>query len=262
MTGLKPRKYKDNRRYSFSRTFGSTSSLEPIDLDSELANFNQNKPNLVTGDPAYPNGCTAFARTDIATNEDRIIYKPGFTYEKSCFIENVPIGSPLQMGTAFKAGIVYGLLAVGETTDDQALFHRRGAYFEVHPIPGQDYFDAIWSALVTGRRGVSIGTPWFPEMTGSSSVSSVWIRPTSDWHDWEAIGVEISNGIPWMKVKWWGGEPKLFSRETVNALCSVQGSDLLTDVDGKATGMDIQTVQLTIRQTLLNYYYRLLKLVS
>lgn len=261
MQGLSLRKYKDNRRFSFPHTFGTAPELVDIDLDTSLSNPNQNLPNPVTGDPALPNGCTAFARADIATNEDRIIYKPGFTYEKACFMENVPVGSPLPLETTFKAAIVYGLQAVGETTDAQALAHRRGPYFEVHPVAGQDMFDSLWSALIVGRRCISVGTLWYPELTAAAIVDSIQIRPTLDGHDWEAVGVQTVNGQPYMKIKWWGGAPKLFSRMTVNALCATAGSDALTDTDGKATGTDIQTVKLTILQTLVSYYYRWLKLV-
>lgn len=262
MYGLVPRWFRDHKRYSFRRTFGTTQSLADIDLDTGLSNFDQNSPNPITGDPALPNGCTAFTRTDIATNEDSIIYKPGFTYEKSCYMENVSLGAPLTLETSFKSGVVYGLLAVGETTDEQALVHRRGPYFEVHPGPSQDYFDAVWSALTIGKRGISVGTPWFPELTSAAIVDSIQMRPTSEFHNWEACGVQTIHGIPYMKVKWWGGPRKLFSRMTVNALCSAKGSDLLTDTDGKATGIDIQFVKLTIMQTLLSYYYRFIKLLT
>lgn len=259
MAGLIPRKYRDNRRYSFHRTFGSTTELVPCDFDISLSNFNQNIPNPITGEPAYPNGCTAFTRADIATNEDKIIYKPGFTYEKSCYMANVPIGESLPLETSFKSGIVYGLQALGETTDTQALAHRRGPYFEVHPKIGQDYFDAIWSALLIGKKGISIGTPWFPELSRAGIVDNIQIRPTDDWHDYEGIGVQLVNGQPYLKVKWWSGPPKLFSRITVNTLCSVKGTDLLTDVNGKAMPQDIQNIRLDLFQLLLSYYYRLLK---
>lgn len=258
MPGLLPRKYKSQKRYSYPRTFGTTSVLSDCDFDTGLSNFNQNEPNQVTDDPALPNGCTDFARADIATNEDHIIYKPGFSYGKSCLIANVPFGSALPLETAFKSGIVYGLQAVGETTDAQALAHRRGPYFEVHPLNGQDYFDAIWSAMLLGKKCVSVGAPWFPEMTESASISDVNLRPATDWHAWEACGVKTTNGIPWMKVKWWGGEPKWFGRNAVNSLLSVSGSDCICDTDGKATPADIKTVRLNIIEVLISFYQELL----
>ncbi len=262
MNGLTPRTYKDHRRFSFPKTFGTTADLAYLDLDTNTANFNENIPNPITEEPAMPNGCTAFARTDIAMNEDKIIYKPSFTYEKSCLMENVPIGSPLELETAFKSSIVYGLLALGETTDAQALTHRRGPYFEVHPVAGQDWFDALWSALQRGQKGISVGMPWFGDQINFlTQVESVVIHQTDDWHNPEAVGVQEVNGKPYMKLKWWGGQPKLFSREAINMLMAVNGTDALTDVDGKYMPNDIFTVQLTIKQTLISYYYRLLHLL-
>ena len=262
MPGLTPRKYKSHKRYSYPRTFGTTTVLTDCDFDLNLGNFNQNEPNPITGDPALPNGCTALARADVATNEDSILYDPGFTYKKSCLIANVPVGSALPMEAAFQSGIVYGLQAVGETTDAEALTHRRGPYFEVEPVNGQDYFDSLWSAMLVGKKCISVGTPWFPELTGSSIVNDITIRPTTDWHDWEACGVTTTNGIPMMKVKWWGGEPKMFGRNAVNSLLGVSGSDALCDTDGKATPADIQTVRLNIMQVLLSYYYELLAIFN
>lgn len=257
--GLKPRKYKSRRRYSYQRTFGSATVLTDCDFDLNIADFNQNEINPVTGDIPLPNGCTAFARTDIGMNEDNIIYDPEFTYEKSCFIAGVPVGSPLPLEASFKSGIVYGLRALGETTDAQALTHRRGPYFEVEPVNGQDYFDALWSTMLLGKKCVSVGTPWFPEMTDAASITDVNIRPTIDWHNWEACGVKTTDGVSWMKVKWWGGEPKWFGRDAVNSLLSVSGSDVLCDTDGKATPADIRTVRLNIMQVLLSYYHELLE---
>lgn len=259
MPGLRPRRFRDHRRYSYAHTFGTTSALIDCDLDLDLANFNQNEPNPVTGEPAYPNGCTGFTRADIATNEDKTIYKPGFTYGKTCLIENVPVGQGCSLESAMKSGIVYGLQAIGETTDQEALAHRRGPYFEVRPVSGQDYFNAIWSALQVGQRCISVGTPWFPELTYvNNPVDSVILRETSDWHNWEACGVQTINGTPYMKVKAWTGRTYWFGRAVVNALMSVQGSDCLADTDGKYQPTDIQTVRLTIMQTLLSFMYRLL----
>jgi hypothetical protein len=84
------------------------------------------------------------------------------------------------------------------------------------------------------------------------------IRPTADAHNWEITGVSTQNGVQRMHVKWWGGQPKWFGRAAVNALTAAKGSDCLTDVDGKATPADIQTVKLTIMQTLVSYLQRLL----
>lgn len=259
--GLKLRRFKDHRRYDFHRTFGGAPALTDCEFDLSLSDFNQNLPNPVTGDPALPNGCTGFTRADIASNEDHILYKPGFTYRKTCLIEGVAVGEPCSLESSFKSGVVYGLQAVGEDTDAQALPHRRGPYFEVTRGNG-DWFDSLWSALLKGNRSLSAGTAWYPEMTAASVVDSVQARPTADGHNWEITGVTTANGVPRMHVKWWGGEPKWFGRAAVNSLMGAQGSDCLTDVDGKATPADIRTVRLSIIEVLISYYQRLIALLQ
>lgn len=246
---------KDPRRLSFPKTFGSTTELVDIDLDLNLSNFNQHFPSAI--DPALPNACTAFSRADTATNEDRIIYDPQFTYEKACFLENVPIGSPLTLESAYKSARTDGLKAVGEP-EGMELSHRRGPYFEVHPVKGQDWFDALWSALIKGKRPISLGTMWYPEMTAARVIDGIAIRPTSDGHAYEVCGVQTTDK-PRMKVKWWGGEVKWFGREAVNALMNAQGSDNLTDVDGKATPEDLKSIGFIylLKQDLLMFLKRL-----
>jgi hypothetical protein len=75
------------------------------------------------------------------------------------------VGDPCTLQSSFKSGVVCALQAVGETTDAQALAHRRGPYFEVTKLPGLDWFDSLWSALQMGTKPVSVGTVWFPELT-------------------------------------------------------------------------------------------------
>lgn len=261
MTGLKlhkPNIFKDHQQLSFHKTFGSTVNLIDIDLDKNLSNFNQNTPNPLTGEPALPNGCTAFARADTATNEDQIIYDPNFTYTLACQEENVPVGSPLYLETAYKVSRYGGLKAVSEASGKE-LNHRRGPYFWIAPKVGQDWFDAMWSALVMGVRPLSVGSNWYPEMTQMTIIDEVNIRPTSDGHAWEVCGVSTQNGIPRMKVKWWGGAPKWFGRSAINSLLSQSGSVCLTDVDGKATVADLRSTGFIslLMQELINFITRL-----
>ncbi len=267
MPGLKLRKkniFKDHKRYSFRKTFGSAYSqaLIDIDLDLNLSNFNQNLPNPQTGGPALPNACTCFARADAATNEDRIIYDPEFTYRQSCYIENVPFGAPLYLETPYKSGRTDGLKALGEP-EGQELNHRRGPYFEIHPSFGQDYFDALWSALLIGGKPITLASVWYPEMTNLTIVDAVSIRPTNDGHAIEICAVKTTDA-PRMKIKWWGGSPKYFGRSAINSLMSVSGADCLTDVDGKATISDLKSIGFItlLRQELLNFLQRLLALQS
>lgn len=254
---LRKRCFKDHKRRSFPKSFGTTTNLVDCEYDLNLTNLNQNIPNAI-GDPALPEACTAFLRADMATNEDRIIYDPQFTYDKACFEQNVPVGSPLPLQAAFDSARVDGLKAVGEP-EGMELNHRRGPYAEVHPMGGQDWFDAIWSALNIGKRPIGNGTLWYNQLTQNTTVDSLTIIPSSDGHAWEITGVTTTDQ-PRMHIKWWGGEPKWFSRATINALLGATGSDCLMDVDGKATLDDLKSVGFiyTLRVMLLSLLKRLL----
>ncbi len=263
MNGLVPRRYNDHRRYSFARTFGSNALLIDCDFDTGLLNPDQNAPNSITGDPIMPNGCTGETRADIATNEDHLIYRAGFTYKKTCLIEGVSYGQPCTLESSFKSGIDYGLQAVGEITDDEALVHRRGPYFEVHPVGSQDYFTAMWNAIQTGEKCISVGSPWYIEMTEAIDGIVDNFKPYApdDWHNWEACGVKTTDQ-PRIKIKAWDGKIRWFNRETINNLMQITGTDCLTDVDGKATINDIQSVRLTVIQTIMSYLHRLIGLLT
>ena len=266
-SGLIPREYRDHRRYSYQRTFGAAQVLHDLDLDAGLTNFDQNKVNPVFKNGPYPNGCSGYTAADIATDADKIVYDPGFNYEMTLLMDNLPQDAPCTLQASMKAPVVYGLHAEGEP-EELALNHRRGPYFEVDQIPGLDWFDSFWSAMQTGGRSISVGTPWYLELTNAKKgiVDDVFIRDTPFWHAWKACGVKTINGKPYLKVKAWVGPKKgdkgfyYFSRETVNKLMAVKGTDALTN--SKATPGDIRVVQLTIQQTVISYMYRLLKLLK
>lgn len=266
--GLKPRKYLDHRNFDYHRTFGSiTSFVDSLDLDAGLTMPNQNVPDSTWGNPPYPNGCTAFTTTDVATDEDKAIYDPGFTYKQTLLIEGSPMGSGCTVQDSMKSATVYGLRATGELPD-QALQHRRGPYFEIRPTDGMDWFDSARSALQMNRRSVSVGTQWFPSITYAYGgvVNDVVLVPTTDWHNYKACGFRNINDIQYIKVKPWVGD-KLgdagfywFGRIAFNKLMSVDGTGAFTNAH--AMPGDILTVKLTIAQTLLSYYYRLLSLLN
>lgn len=249
---------RNPRRLSFAKTFGTTTALTDCNFDKNLSNFNQNIPNPTDGDPALPEACTCFARCDTATNEDAIIYDPLYTYQHSCLLENVPFGSPLLLQTPYDSARTDGLKAISEAPGNE-LTHHRGPYFEIHPTWGQDYFDAFWSALLTGQKPFSAGTVWYPEMNNMTNIDVVNIRPTTDGHAYEICGV-VTTDQPRLVVKWWGGELKYFGRAAINALMAQQGSDAIMDMDGKATPADLHSVGFItlLRQELVNLITRLL----
>lgn len=265
--GFKPRKYLDHRNYSYGHTFGTTEAfLTELNFDARLTVPDQNKPDPRFNNPAFPNGCTAFTTTDIATDEDKNVYNPAFTYARTLLLEDAVSGSPCSIQDSLKSSMVYGL-AQKDEGDAEALHHRRGPYFEIRPTNGQDWFDAIRSSVQKNKRSVSVGTQWFPEFTTASGgiVDSFSLRNTNDWHDFKVSGWKPVGNKQYLIVKPWVG-PDLgdkgffyFSRETVNKLFSVKGCGVFTNAH--ALPSDIQSVQLTLLQTLVSYYYRLLDLI-
>lgn len=248
----------DHRDFDFNRTFrlyGGVSVL-PVEfnLDAGLSMPDQNTDGL-------PEGCTSYAQTDLCSDEDRILYQQKFTYQKTLYMDNLPPGSPCNIRTSLNSTIVYGTLATGETTDAQALNHRRGQYFSVQP--SGDWFDGIRVTLMT-NRSVSIGTPWPTEWeTPLKGVipQSFTLTGKEPWHNWVICGWKQVNNVPFLIGRTWQGKNygdgglAYFSRETINAVMKISGTGAFTLA--QANPQNIQNVRLTLMQTLLSYYYRL-----
>lgn len=267
-TGLKPRKYLDHKNYDYGRTFGTTEVLlSDLNFEAGITNPSQNQPDNLFGNPAFPNGCTAFTTTDIATDEDKVQYNPGFTYARTLLIEDAAPNSPCSIEDSMKSSTDYGLQAHGET-DTDALTHRRAPYFEIRPHNGQDWFDAARSAIQTNKRSISVGTQWFPEFTASGGVVDDFnLRSTTDWHcykvsGWIPKGTNIYLIVkPWLGPEYGDNGFFYFSRTAFNKLMSVSGTGMFTNAHAQPG--DIQTVRLSIQQLILSLSMRLLgKLVQ
>lgn len=266
MNGLRPRRFKDSRRFSFPRTFGAVSRIDyNFNVDPGLSMPNQNVPDPYWGRPALPNGCTGFGTSDIATTEDRILYDPESTYRWTLMIQGGKEGDTCTLQDSFKSATVYGVRAKGET-DEQALVHRRSPYFEIERHDGLDWFDSIISAVKINAKPVSLGTPWLPQWELVGKDGKITYAPSGKnfqiWHDWNATGAETIDGIPYLIGKSWQGSEYgdggfvYFPREIINVLMSIKGTDALTNA--KARPGDIQAVKLNIIEVLLSYMYRLL----
>lgn len=242
----------------FHKTFGSISAL-PADfnLDSGLTDFNQNIANPVFGTPAQPEGCTGMTQSDVATDSDHIIYSPYFTYEKTCYMMNVPVGQPCDMTDSLNSMIVYGLEASGETTDQQALTHRRGKPYSVQPING-DLFMGMISAMSVSNESISFGSTWYQSF--DRPINGIVPAPTgpTSGHNWKICGLKTINGTPYLIAKPWLGAGWgdrgfcYFSREILNKL----GGEAFTF--SKATAVDTLVTRYTLMETLLSYLQRLL----
>lgn len=274
-SGTKP-SYRDNRDLDFHRNFGSFAGFsDNFSVDS--GGFpNQNADG-------NPYECTAYCTCDIAKDEDSIEYLPGYLYAKTLLVSgDPPTTQGADIRTALKASTVYGLLPAGKASveledssegfnanyrnwpialDLEAANHRRGQYFNVQPLG--DWFDGIRSAIQKNNLPVSIGTPWYPEweQVTSDGIISGLGKQMSGWHNWKIAGWKTIDGAPYLMGKTWQGPNYgdhgwiYFSRETINALWKIYGTQAFTIA--KAGTQDIQTIKVDIIQTILSFLARL-----
>ena len=241
---------KDHRDRSFPRTFGSVRSF-PTDFntDAGLTMPDQNADG-------YPNGCTGYTQSELATDEDKQVYDPAYTYDKSLFIMGGKDGDPVDMRSSLKSTIIYGLKLKGNDTDNP-YSHRRGAYYNVTDETGLDYFDDIRSALLTNNYSVSIATPWYSEWNyGNGTVSNPGSQIIS-WHNWKVCGWKTIGGVPFLVGKTWQGKNVgdngwlYFSRECINAIMEISGTGAFTLAP--ASPSNLQNIKTTFLEWILSY---------
>jgi hypothetical protein len=253
---------RDNRDHSYHRTFGSVGTFpQTFNTDAGFGIPNQDMDG-------FPNGCTGYTQASIASDEDKVVYKPYFTYEKTLFMGNEPMGAPCDLRDSLKSTIVYGLQRDTEKTDEEALQHRRGRYFNVQPTT--DWFDGIRSAIYTNNRSVSMGTSWFIEFNISHGfVDRFYYNGNPNnypRHNYKACGWTTKGGDPYLKVLPWQGRGYgkdgflYFSRDVVNKLMSIDGSGAFTFA--KAKPEDIQNIRSTTMQVLVTYLLRVKAFLS
>lgn len=213
-------------------------------------------------DDNAPTECTGYAQTDLATDEDGVIYSPDYTFAQTLRLTNSPPESQgADLRASLKSTIAYGLLPKAEAPFsakekgqtfvadwqrwlayvDRAQKNAKPAFFTI--TGPYDAFDNIRSALwlnQASKQGISIGTPWYPEW---SATGSDGIAPLSDfsrdpnslpWHNWAVKGFTTIKGVPYFIGKSWAG-PKFgdkgftyFSRENINGVLAVRGTGAFT----------------------------------
>ncbi len=252
----------DHRDLSHTKTFGAfapTSFADENNLDVGFTNPDQNAEGL-------PYGCTGYTQAEICTDKDMRLYKPKYTYDKTRMMEGtegMQVGCDIRK--SLKSTNVYGVQAYDETTDQEAIAHRRGAYYSIEPAP--DYFDGIRSALARGRA-VSMATPWYgifnlPE-NGIIKAPSDYSQE-SPYHNYKACGWKTINGSPYLKIKPWIGPHygdqgfAYMPREVVNQLLhqTYTGAFTLDDYDPNAKTVTIYNTY----EVILSYLYRILSYV-
>jgi hypothetical protein len=250
--GLKPVR-PDHRDFSHSRTFGSITQFpDEFDTDAGMTNPDQNADGL-------PYGCTGYTQAELCTDEDKLVYKPKYTYEKTCLMEGHDDTEGCDIRTSLKSLLVYGAQETTETSDMEAFQHRRGAYYAVEPVG--DYFDGIRSALMKSGS-VSVGTPWYWNFTSQGIVTapSSYENDPYSWHNWKVCGWKTINGQPYLKAKPWIGEYRWFPRDVINHLLSQTYTGAF--VVDRFQGENTQLVEISLYETVLSYLYRALELLK
>lgn len=261
--GLKPIR-KDERDYSFHRTFGAVVSFaDEYNVDAGLTMPNQDEENAQFSPPIppYPYGCTDYAQTELCIDEDKVLYRPDFT--ESIVQANADGGADIRVSLASLCQD--GAQREGESAD-LAVTHRRGAYFNVEP--SGDFFDGIRSAILQNGRSVSIGTPWFNEwrITQIGIIADIFTLTGSEpWHNWKICGWKTFNGVPYLIGKTWQGKQygdngvAYFSRETINKVMAIPGTAAFTVA--QANPQDILTIKTGLLERALYLLQKLYALI-
>lgn len=258
---------------SFERTFGTTTVLPgEFILDRGLAKFDQNAMGM-------PNGCTGCTQAYRAGNHDKSCYNASFTYQKTLLIENhagQDVGCLIT--NSLKSTEVFGVKTDSENEQD-ALTHRRGQPFDVDVLPGQDYFDAIRSAIITRKVQLSAGTIWYnvwePIGNGEGKLGpdAILAMPSQlkisgPWHNYvicdfvqkNSKGEWIRNGETFLRVyshqgAFYGDKGYVYmDRNVCNAIFGIYGTQLF--VDDVAGPNDIVSVKRTLIEVLLDFLER------
>lgn len=257
----------DKRDNSFQRTFGGL----PVALANQDYTLDIGKTMPDQNADGYPFGCTGYCQADISTTEDGDIYKPSYTYAKTCYIENHPQDQGCDIRNSLKSTQVYGLQRPDETTDIEAEDHRRGQYFNVYCDGGYDWFDSFRSALRTNKRPISVGSIWFGEyeqIGQDGKLPTLFVydgNPNNySWHNFAIVGEKIIEGVPYLIAKSWQGRNYgdggfcYFPRETMNAAMEIRGAVAFTFA--KAKPEDINPIKLSIYEVVLLFLYRIIGL--
>lgn len=265
---------KDPRdsRFHFYRLFGSTAAAQyrEIDNDAGLTNPDQNFENR-------PEGCTSYTVTDIATDQDGILYSHDFQFMKTLQVMGSTDASKGADGrTSFKVPVSIGLLTkelepVEMSSQTQAYIAtasnwqafllnktvRKPAYIPISPVRGQDWFDAVYNALDKGFT-VGFATQWSPDFNTVKYILPD--NPTRLFfgHEYKITGVTLVDGQPYLKVKPWMGRTKyhngicLMSRTLCNQLLGTLGTYCATLAKLPSDVIDAQKQQqIAVQDTLL-----------
>lgn len=272
-SGAKPTPL-DKRDRSFHLSYGALPSVfeESFNVDVGLSMPNQDEEGL-------PFGCTGETQTDNQADEDILLYDAGYTYGRTCFIEGHPETSGCDVRTSLKSTQVYGFRKKGDAVTVLPEPRKGGGYYNIYDDGGLCWFDGIRSAIKKEKKGVSIGSPWFPSW-GYGRIASdgiMWMPTFSElegvknnpyavsWHNYACKGWVTIKGVPYLKIKSWQGKLigdggwLYMSREVANTVLEIKGSVVF--IQTKSKPGDIITIKLSTLEVLISYLYRLIGLM-
>lgn len=260
------------KQISFPITFGTVHAADLPDFFSADAKLTM--PDQVAD--GLPFGCTGYMTCELAVNEESMLFRPGFNYDRAREMADVAgqdVG--VEIKTALKAATVYGLEMLNGAGDP--LDNRRAPYSEVHPHNGLDYFDSIRSAMLVAfqkdgkKHAVGVGTPWLPEWSQIGSdgiIPSIYtydgIPDHFNWHAYCFVACGIVQGELRLIAKTWqgfnygNGGYSSYNREQVNKIFDEWGTGVFMQL--KAKPEDYKRIQYTIIETAVGFIMRMLKL--
>lgn len=250
-----PIDHRDFSTKSFKKIrFGAAVAFPPeYNTDAGLSMPNQDVENDQFTPPvqAMYNGCTDYCDAEVATDLDGILKDP-------IAVENITHANALggiDVRTALKAAVELGWIT---------------GFFNVEPEDGQDMFDAIRDAMVSGgteKRSASVGTKWIEdpfELVGSDGIIAMpdFNNPSFTWHNWKICGWKTIGDQVYLVGKTWQGAAYgdkgfcYFSRPLVNNLFAISGSVAYTTTKGVLP--PITSISTTWLQWLISYARNLL----
>lgn len=238
-----------NKRQSVHILFGS-----PDAFPSSYLAGNQNFPDQ--NNDNRPNECTTYSIEDGTANVQKILMSRDFQYFKTLQAENDTVDDEVSMDTAFDIPPSIGVILTSQEPEGLAqMTEAKIAEADTWPIsldaqtiklppsipvvpaPGQDWYDAIKSALIMGKSWngvVAVGTQWSPDFENVGSDGILTDNPTGlywghchNYCGWEvnADGVERLNDKTWQGSTYGKEGWDFASRTLVNKLMGTYGAE-------------------------------------
>lgn len=257
------------------RKFGAIAKPEiPIfSVDTGKVMWDQEQADPPAFNTALPFGCTGMTLTDLNVDVYGEIFKPEYSYFKTCYMEGHPTNQGCDIRTALKSSQVYGLQQLSENSDIEAEQHRGGKYFNIYDDGGLDWYDGILTGIYEQKVGASLGSPWFSSWSNIGS-DGILPMPTANelkqareapqtlgWHNWAAKGQYKEGNDFFIETKSHQGKNygnKGFSylpREVANEVFEIRGSAVY--IQPKYAPQDLATIKLAILEYEIRYLLRM-----